>query len=541
MAKCNDIGKTLPLLDNIEDMMLFSDETGYMTIVYLGATSNQNPNNRDHYIWTDQSCFQFLVNIITLYAPSADIYRAGAEHVKRITLTHVDGCGKCVAVIYFPAVMSWRIVSVPCDVQLNVSLYCSAVMTHSTPVYNTTLSTIRIGFAENNFRRIEKGRYYSHEYYDDYGEQQPLWWFQQHEICLRIEHCVDSMNALNESCKPHKIYLFPYNDAHSSILHNGSLAAKFLSLFRATRTRKETRLDREGLPIGEGHLPILYSNASTINQSFSILTGSFLRMFAHDTNGFWGHREIEKVQTHNGRSLRSLSVLCTKDSLPPDQPTCSSTYFQCSDGTCLDEHLVCDGRQHCMMGEDEKNCTNICTDNVNCAFSCSYLTNCHCVRGFFQCQTGGCIAVGKLCDTVYNCEDGSDEPMSCKFDSAQIQRNAIEDQWKVLRQRCSHGSESKVLLVNPFDLNPPKVTNYSTDGDATLCTDIGVRYLICFDQDPNVGLSEEAPRYFLDRWCIYSYSWFADMGYAHFPCANGYHLSSCENMHCVDSFKCIGA
>ena len=163
--------------------------------------------------------------------------------------------------------------------------------------------------------------------------------------------------------------------------------------------------------------------------------------------GLWAHQGTVQIinSPQNSMSLDYIFVLCTKDTLPPDQPTCSSTYFQCNDGTCLDEHLVCDGRQHCMMGEDEQMCTHICTDKVSCALNCSYMNKCYCLRGFFQCGSGGCIPVGKLCDRVYNCKDGSDEPMSCEFVSAQIQRSNIEDLWNVLRQRCSQGTDSNIL------------------------------------------------------------------------------------------------
>ena len=195
-------------------MTLFSDETGYMIIIYLGATSNQNPNTPDQYIWTDQSHFQFLTNIVTPYALGVDIYTADTGHVKRITFPYMDGSGKYVALIYFPPVMSWKVVSILCDAQLNLSIYCSTVFKPSAAGYNTTLSNIRIGFSENNFAVINRGRYCSSDdyYYDDYNYTQPnpWWWFQQDDICLRIHYCNDLMSCgvFNEVCKPHEMYFF---------------------------------------------------------------------------------------------------------------------------------------------------------------------------------------------------------------------------------------------------------------------------------------------------------------------------------------------
>ena len=219
------------MLHNVEDMKLFSDETGYMIIIYLGATSSQNHNSHDQYIWTDQSHFQFLTNIVTPYASGVDIYTADTGHVKRIPFLHMDGSGKCVALLYFPLVMAWRVVSIPCDVKLNVSIYCSAMVKQSAIGYKTALSSIRIGFAENNFATIKKGRSCSKDdyYYYFYNTQWSIQWFQQDEICLRIIHCdsQSSCNYLSEVCKPHDIYIFPYKDAHSLTFNKSSHIAKF--------------------------------------------------------------------------------------------------------------------------------------------------------------------------------------------------------------------------------------------------------------------------------------------------------------------------
>ena len=534
-ATCNDLNSTLPVLDTMEDMKVFGNETGYMTIVYLGATSNQKPNSCE-YIWIDKSSFHFLTNIATPIGPGVDIYTAGVVHVKRITFPYT--------LIYHPQVMSLRIVSMPCDTQLNVSLYCSTMVKQGTQVYNTTMSTIRIGFAENNFRTIGKGRYCSNNSIHVYGD--PLWWFQQHDICLRLHHCyfLKSCEVLNEVCKPHKLYLFPYNDAHSSIFNKKSHIAKFLSIFQDKHNSNEIYFNDELLRLHHTiYIPMFNSNASNVIQSLSKFTGVFLSVTARNIDhGLWAHQGTVEIFPSNQTKYRTTInnfVFCTKDTLPAEKLTCSSTYFQCNDGTCIDEHLVCDGRQHCMMEEDEKKCTNICTDKVSCALNCSYMNTCFCLRGYFQCESGGCIPVGKLCDRVYNCKDGSDEPMSCEFDSAQLQRIKVEEQWNIGRQRCSQGTESNVFLESPFHLYPLKLTYYSTDSYkiSWIQHHLGILYFMCFAVDPRDNNLH--PRYSLDRWCIYNYSWFADIGYAHVPCGNGYHLSSCENMYCIDTFKCM--
>ena len=237
------------------------------------------------------------------------------------------------------------------------------------------MSTIHIGFAKNNFRTIEKRRYCSNDYYgyDDYGHVLSLLWFQQHDICLRIHQGIDLVNCykwrcdLKTVCKPHEKYLFPYNDAHSLTHNKNSLIAKFLSLFKAKLIYKETAFEEQLGPWSKGFIPMFYSNVSNANS----FTGLFLSVSArYLTNGLWAHEGTIQVlnSTQPFNNPAATFVLCTKDSLPPDKPTCNSTYFQCNDGTCLDEHLVCDGRQHCMMGEDENKCTRICTDKVQLCF-----------------------------------------------------------------------------------------------------------------------------------------------------------------------------
>ena len=125
-----------------------------MHIMYLGATTNHKPNSHDYYVWTDQSRFNFLTDVIETYDPSASIYKAGAGLTRRIIFPYADGSGECVAMIYSPPVLSWRVVSIPCNVLLNVSLYCS-FKEQSALVYNTTLSSFHIGF-EENFRTVQR-------------------------------------------------------------------------------------------------------------------------------------------------------------------------------------------------------------------------------------------------------------------------------------------------------------------------------------------------------------------------------------------------
>ena len=520
LSMCYDLGGTLPILESMEDIKLFSTKTGYMNVVYLGAKTNHNLNSHDHYVWTDQSRFNFLKNVVGMYAPQADIYHVEARLIKSITLPIMSGSGACVALVYFPLLSSWRVASLPCNVYFNVSLFCLFHTRHNL-AQNTTLSTLYISATENNFTAINKGRYCSNEGDDD------VHWFQQDEICLHIRKCGQLSTTEYECCELQRPYVFQPGDTQSGAINNKSVVGRFLSLFKAKWTSKGKRL-------GTVVIPVLHNNTRTINISADKVLNVSVQ---EDFDIFWalqGTVDVIKYPSKaNMYDHNNVFSLCVKDSLLPVKQKCHPSYFQCHDGTCVGDQLVCDGKQHCINGEDEAKCTGICTHSTACAQYCSYKNDCRCTRGYFQCQSGGCIPVGKLCDGASNCADGSDEPATCAFASAQTHRSKLEESWTQQKRQCSHAIEDEVFLQKPFQFNSDKeiTTNCSTDSDAGY--DIGIKYIICND-----NARSNVDMFRIECWCIYSYSWFPPTGYEHFPCANGYHLSSCENMHCIDTFKC---
>ena len=502
LAKCTDLGGTLPLLDSAEDMKLFSKETDYLTIIYLGATINQSLNSSDHYVWTDQSRSNFLENAYNIYSLSVDVYNASTQLSRRIMFPYKYGSGRCIALMYYPPVFAWKSVSIPCNVSLNVSLYCS-FKEKDPKVYNETLSTLRIGLAKNSFTTIEKGRYCSSDYEDG------IHWFQQEKTCLHTRRCPGFVTEY-DCCHPYEYYDFQY-DTHSTF-DKSSNAAKFLSLFKSRHSYV-----REYTP--EVLLAVKYDNLTEIrNKPADVFLMVPVESERYKENYLWAIQGTIQIVSrirydyypiYKQSSMSStFFVMCEKNSSQPHSRPCHHSYFQCKDGTCVDDHLVCDGKSHCMHAEDEANCTQICTANDDCAEHCTYINNCHCIRGYFQCQSGGCVSVAKLCDGVSNCRDGSDEPTSCFF-----------------------------------GVMPPPLPTYIKELVITGPDEnIGTKYLVCND---DVYQAEKL--YMLSHWCIYSYipTGYKDYpyssiptGYKHYPCENGYHLSSCESMHCINTFKC---
>ena len=137
---------------------------------------------------------------------------------------------------------------------------------------------------------------------------------------------------------------------------------------------------------------------------------------------------------------------------------CSEFYMSCHEGTCIHDSLVCDGYQHCHHGEDEADCEDICSDNShNCMSHCHYRDLCFCSLEYFQCLSGGCVPLQKLCDQTVHCIDASDEPPTCVYLrpeqlghrslSLNINNyiNTLIQQNMITQRRCSQSSNNGSL------------------------------------------------------------------------------------------------
>ena len=92
---------------------------------------------------------------------------------------------------------------------------------------------------------------------------------------------------------------------------------------------------------------------------------------------------------------------------------CSTFYMSCNDGT---SHLCVMGHSHCPHGEDEADCQHICSDHSHkCMSHCHHRDLCSCSPEYFQCLSGGCVPLQKLCDKTVHCIDASDEPPTCVY------------------------------------------------------------------------------------------------------------------------------
>ena len=152
--------------------------------------------------------------------------------------------------------------------------------------------------------------------------------------------------------------------------------------------------------------------------------------------------------------------LCEKSVVHVGMATnCSELYMSCNEGSCIHDSLVCDGYRHCPHGEDEADCQHICSDHShNCMSHCHHTDLCSCSEDYFQCISGGCVPLQKLCDQTVHCTDASDEPPTCVYlrpeqlDNHSLSLdinnhiNSLLQKNMITHHRCLQSSSNKSLL-----------------------------------------------------------------------------------------------
>lgn len=90
------------------------------------------------------------------------------------------------------------------------------------------------------------------------------------------------------------------------------------------------------------------------------------------------------------------------------QNLCPAGFFQCQNGLCIKDELVCDLHYDCGDKTDEINCDN-------------HYKKEECKTDQFKCSNGGCISGGLVCDGEFDCRNGEDE-MNCDTQTCSSQQ-----------------------------------------------------------------------------------------------------------------------
>ena len=221
---------------------------------------------------------------------------------------------------------------------------------------------------------------------------------------------------------------------------------------------------------------------------------------------------------------------------------CSEFYMSCHEGTCIHDSLVCDGHLHCPHGEDEADCQHICSDHShNCMSHCHHRDLCFCSLEYFQCLSGGCVPLQKLCDQTVHCIDASDEPPTCVYRRPEKHShhlltleinnyiNTLIQQNMVIQYRCLESTNNRSLLH-------VQNVGYKMLSKQQRCSPSSLSPDIKFKCDVVKNRFSILNNYFsLDNLCVYDHD--CDDNYT-YHCSNGFHLLKCEHMYCVRRFKC---
>ena len=231
--------------------------------------------------------------------------------------------------------------------------------------------------------------------------------------------------------------------------------------------------------------------------------------------------------------------------------------FACGDRTLIYNEFVCDGQVDCADGTDENDCEEPCyrsetwvvessSNSSNILLDCSTCTRveCTCSAFYYHCESGGCVPQIALCDTHFDCEDGSDERY-CSISADETAPNRTGSLGDCHRALCgpNPGCFYPSLVQNNLHfecsdgVDEPILLSWWKENSASILTyPPGVYYPCLPDTLPClVGFDE--PCFTLDKLCKMDIEISGLLSH----CGNGGHLMECRYIECPDMFKCPGS
>ena len=396
-------------------------------------------------------------------------------------------------------------------------------------------------------------------------------WFMVDNVCTNFYHCPHCINNsdADEQCSAHGGQLAYHLLNNATISTPGSKLDKntklslFWSMFHHVEDIRSSignifkmKLDgrhkkQKYFAVNGSALCVALNKTNECKESANVLsvgyhkglnnsvTNKYYLESSQQISYLWSviYQPIFEITERKHMSLCEKSVSHAAMSI-----NCSEFYMSCNEGTCIHDSLVCDGYRHCPHGEDEADCEHICSDHSdNCMSHCHHRDLCFCSLEYFQCLSGGCVPLQKLCDQTIHCNDASDEPLTCVYLrpeqlgdhslSLDINNyiNAFIQQNVIIQHRCLQLNNNRSL----FRVQNVGYKMYSKQqrcSTSSLSPDIKFMCGIFY-------LSNKIPQHYvsLDHLCVYNHD--CDDSYT-YHCHNGFHLLKCEHMYCVGRFKC---
>ena len=460
----------------------------------------------------------------------------------------LDDQGKCSALLAREGFFDFVIFRTQCDRSFPVSLVCQ----HKTKtiVCNNALSDIKVSTVDEFYSlRVVPSC--------DAG------WFMVDNMCINIyqcKQCKTSNIVAHERCVKHGGHLADRIFKNISITsaskgymlnHNSSLLLSFWDMIL-----HESYFSELNLSTGACNKNMNFAmNQSILCATHRLELCQENRMAFAVTNKYYTYRRIDLFYYKGPWSITFQSInlkrnepkytLCEKPmSNTAIITNCLKLYTECEDGTYVHDSLVCDGKPHCLHGEDEANCEHICSDNTaSCMSQCHHRDLCSCSLEYFQCLSGGCVPLQKLCDQIVHCSDASDEPPTCVYvrpeqlgtpslslDINHYINDLIHNNTPI-QHRCFKDEFYPVTKVHykMFAHQNACLSSNRSHGIKFRCSSIWCPHCL-----PLEAKSYEN-HFSLDHLCVYDHD--CDDEYVN-HCVNGFHLLKCELAYCVERFKC---
>ena len=475
--------------------------------------------------------------------------------------------GKCSALITREGFFDFRVCQTLCNVSHHVALVCQ----HSKKmnlVLSNNMSDIKISFVDG-FHRIQV-----------FSSCDPGW-FMVDDMCINFYLCQNCANkiASHKQCERHGgqlAYRLLNNVTISTpgnILDNSTKLSVFWDMFYHVEDMSPTLRDyfkvcesigeatkgQKYFAVNGSDLCVAFNISNQCMDSDIVLAVTYCDLNVHVPWEWEQFYDTFNFDISSSNSLPLGSVinqlifkteqykhfsLCEKPVVHTAMLTnCSDLYMSCDEGTCIHDSLVCDGHSHCPHGEDEVECQHICSNySHNCMTHCHHRDLCSCSSGYFQCVSGGCVPLQKLCDRIPHCTDASDEPPTCVY----LRReqliynqslyldvnkyiNALIQQNKVTVHRCLQSSNGSLVDVQNVEYK----MRYHKQRCSLLSLSSDIKFLCGMYRIP---VKDPFERYFdLPHICVYDPA----CGYHDQNCCfDGSHLLKCEHMYCVRRFKC---